>query len=66
MSAPKRLVDSKAWCPLSFLLEINNITTMRIQDKNMKNSIKSKNCRKSKTLRELETLDWYIVRKPSV
>ena len=22
MSAPKRLIDSKAWCPLSFLLEI--------------------------------------------
>ena len=22
MSAPKRLIDSKAWCPLSFLLEL--------------------------------------------
>ena len=22
MSAPKRSIDSKAWCPLSFLLEI--------------------------------------------
>ena len=51
---------------LSFLLEINNITIIGIQDKNMKNSIKSKNCPKSKTLREIETLDWYIVIKPSV
>ena len=54
MGAPKRLIDSKAWCPLSFLLEI---TAMGIKDKNTKNSIKSKNYPKSKTLRELEKLD---------
>ena len=34
MSAPKRLMDSKVWCQLSFLL-------MGTQDKNTKNSIKS-------------------------
>ena len=42
---------------------------MEIQDKNAKNSIKSKNYAKSKTLRKLEKLtliDWYIVMKPSV
>ena len=54
MSVPKRLIDSKAWYPLSFLLEI---TVMGIEDKNTKNSIKSKNYPKSKTLRELEKLD---------
>ena len=35
---------------------LNTITIMGIQDKNMKNSIKSKNYRKSKTLREFEKL----------
>ena len=42
---------------------------MRIQDKNTRNSIRSRNYPKSKTLRELENLtliDWYIVMKPSV
>ena len=42
---------------------------MEIQDKNMKNSIKSKNYHTSKTLREFENfklIDWYIVIKPSV
>ena len=55
MSAPERLIDSKAWYPLNFLYEI--------QDKNTKNSIKSKNYFKSKTLSELKNLsliDWYI------
>ena len=66
MIAPKILIDSKTWCPLNFLFEINNFTIMGIRDKNMKNSIKSENCPKSKTLRELEALDWYIVIKPSV
>ena len=49
MGAPKRLIDSKAWCPLSILLGT--------QDKNSKNSIKPNNYPKSKTLRELEKLD---------
>ena len=35
----------------------NAITIMRIQDKNTKTSIKSKNYLKSKTLKELEILD---------
>ena len=41
---------------------------MGIQDKNTKNSIKSKNYPKSKTLRKLEKsdIDWYVVIKPSV
>ena len=42
---------------------------MGIKYKNTKNSIKSKNYLKSKTLRELENftmIDWYIVIKPSV
>ena len=42
---------------------------MGIQNKNMKNSIKSKNYLESKTLREVFTftlIDWYIVGKPSV
>ena len=41
---------------------------MGMQDKNMKNSIESKNYPKIKTLRELEKfdIDWYIVIKPSV
>ena len=46
-----------------------NYTIMGIQDKNTKNSIKSKNYPKSKTLRELEnstSINWYIVIKPSV
>ena len=43
---------------------------MGIQDKNMKNSIKSKNYPKSKTLREFEKLDidwlvYSIIIKPS-
>ena len=54
MSAPKRLIDLKAWCSLSFLLEI---TVMGIKDKNTKNSIRLKNYPKSKTLKELEKLD---------
>ena len=67
MSAPNRLIDSKAWCPLSFLLEIVS-TIMGIQDKNMKNSIKLNNYLKSKTMSKLKKLDidWYIVIKPSV
>ena len=47
----------------------NIITIMGIQDKNTKNSIKSKNYHKSKTLKEFENLtliDWYIVIKPGV
>ena len=42
---------------------------MRTEDKNTKDSIKSKNYPKSKTLRELEKLaliNWNIVVKPSV
>ena len=42
---------------------------MEIQDKNTKNSIKSKNYHTSKTLKEFENfklIDWYIVIKPSV
>ena len=35
----------------------NNIIITGIQDKNTKNSIKSKNYPKSKTLKELEKLD---------
>ena len=61
MSTPKKLVDSKAWRPLSFLLEV--------QEKNTKNSIKSLNYLKSKKLRELKNsalIDWYIAIKPSV
>ena len=50
MSAPKRLTDSK-------LESIKTITIIGIQDKNTKSSIKSKNCLKSKTLRELENLE---------
>ena len=45
----------------------NIITKMGIQDKNTKNSIKSKNYHTSKTLREFENfilIDWYIVIKP--
>ena len=45
------------------------MTMMGIQDKNKKNSIKSKNYHKSKALREFENftlIDWYIVIKPSV
>ena len=42
---------------------------MGIQDKSMKNSIKSKNYPKSKTLRgsskNFTLIDWYIVIKPS-
>ena len=49
------------------LFTSTTITIMGIQDKNTKNSIKSENYPKSKTLRELENLiDWYIVIKPSV
>ena len=55
VSAPERLIDSKTWCPLSFYL--TTVPIMGIQDKNMKNSIKSKNYLKSKTMRELEELD---------
>ena len=39
------------------LFTSNTIPIMRIQDKNTKNSIKSKNYPKSKTLRELEKFD---------
>ena len=55
MSAPKRLMDSKAWCLLSFLLEYypQNENTRQ----NTKNSIKTKNYLKCKTLIELEKLD---------
>ena len=52
MSAPERLIYSKALCSLSYLLEI-----LGIQDKNTKNSVKSKNSLKRKTLRELENLE---------
>ena len=41
---------------------------MGIQDENMKNSIKSKNYPKCKTLRSsknITLIDWYIVIKPS-
>ena len=40
----------------------NTFTIMKIQDKNMRNSIKSKNHLKSKTMRELEKLDidWLV------
>ena len=60
MSDPKRLIDSKAWCPLSFTLEI---VSPEWEYKTETQSIKSKNYLKSKTLRELEKLDidWYIV-----
>ena len=55
-SAPiKRMINSIAWCRLSFYI-------IEIQDKNMKNYPKSK------TLRELEKLTligWHIVIKPS-
>ena len=57
MSAPKRLMDLKTWCPLSFLLEILSSYIMGIQDKNTKNGIKSKNYPKMNTLRKLEILD---------
>ena len=53
MSASKRLIDSKAQC----LSKLNTIRVMGIEDKNTKNSTKSKNYQKSKTLRELEKLD---------
>ena len=49
MSVPKRLIDSKAWQ----VFTSTTITMMGIQDKNAKNSIKSKNYPKSKTSREL-------------
>ena len=69
MSASKRLIDSKAWCLLS-VFTWNTITKMGIQNKDIKNSTKSKNYTKSKTLSEIEKLDidWlvYIVIKPSV
>ena len=42
---------------------------MGIKDKNTRNSIRSNNDPKSKTLREIENLtliDWYIVIKPSI
>ena len=41
---------------------------METEDKNTKNTVKSKHYPKSKALRELEKLgiDWYIVIKPSV
>ena len=40
MCTPKRLKDSKAWCPLSTLLEILSPYIMAIQDKNKKNNIR--------------------------
>ena len=55
MSAPKRFIDSKAWCLLSFLLEL-----LGIQDKNTKNSIKSKRSK------NLMLIDWCVVTKSSV
>ena len=60
MRTPKRLIDLKAWCPLSFLLEI--VSPWWEYKKNTKNSIKSKNYLKSKTLREPENLDidWLV------
>ena len=65
MSAPKELIDLTAWYPLNFLLETfylnyyyhNRSTTQ----KNTKNSTRSKNYPKGKTLRELQNLtliDW--------
>ena len=51
------------------LLIRTTITAMGIQEKNIKNSIKSKNYPKRKTLREFDIdidIDWYIVIKPSV
>ena len=62
MSAPRRLINSKAWSPLSFLLEIYHHYGNTRQ--NTKNSKKSKDYPESKTLRELKKLtliDWYIV-----
>ena len=57
MSAPKRLINSKPLCPFeSFLFEFNYHHN-GIEDKNKKNSIRSKNHPKSKTLRELERVD---------
>ena len=44
----------------------NTITVKGIEDKNTKNSIKSKNYHKSKRLENLPLIDWYIVIKPSV
>ena len=58
MSAPKSLIDSKAWCPLSFLLEILSLIT-GIQDENTKIKIKAKNYPKSKSLRKLESLIYF-------
>ena len=54
MSAAKRLIDLKAFCPLSFYLYYHHNGNRR--QKNTKSSIKSENCLKSKTLRELEKL----------
>ena len=56
MSAPKWLIDSQSLASIK-LLTGNAVTIMGIQDKNKKNSIKSKNYPKSKTPRELEKLD---------
>ena len=54
VSASKRLIDSKASCPLNFLLELLSVG---IQDKSTMNSIKSKNHPKSKALEESEKSD---------
>ena len=51
------------------LFTLRTVTIKRIQDKNTKNSIKSKNYQKGRTLGELKSLtliDWYIVIMPSV
>ena len=55
MSAPKRLMIQNPGVYYAF--SSNTITITGIQDKNTKNSIKSNNYPKSKTLRELEKLD---------
>ena len=52
-STPK---DSKAWWSIKLVNRIT-ITLTGIQDKNTKNTIKSKNYPKNNTLREPEKLD---------
>ena len=56
MSAPKRLIDSKALVSIK-LFTLNSIIVMEKWDKNPKIGIKSKNYLKSITLREFEILD---------
>ena len=49
------MLNSKAWCPINFLLKY--YLHIGIEDKNTKNSIKSKNYPKSKNTEEVRKTD---------